>query len=60
MTCSCETERWEDCRRCHGRVGYFTTEEERQALYRSHWPTCTGVESVSFHPDGSVATVTFR
>jgi hypothetical protein len=28
--------------------------------FQHHWPGCTGVASLSFHPDGSLASVTFR
>ncbi len=26
----------------------------------NHWPSCPGVESLSFHPDGSLSSVTFK
>ena len=53
-------ERWEDCRRCHFRVGVFITSEQRDRLYREHWVTCPVVETLTYHPDGTLASVTFR
>lgn len=32
----------------------------RHVQFHSHWLACRGVSSLSFHPDGSLASVTFR